>query len=238
MTRERPMQFDAKAAAQFVAPRGITTTTFMLGSTADVDHGQQDRNSWRRFALDPVLQVNYNKRPNMPSNLAMQSSTLPCAQGANRPGGHPHPELDGVASDPDGGNVTESFGLDQGTVGNYVPNTHHADGQTSVGERGAAEVHDDWITQDGTYTWVAADWDGDLWSDQTSGCEFTVDSLAPPAPTVKMTGNRRPRRAKRRPSTSRRLSHRACTTSTTSSTPPTGPSRTPRPRRGRRLTSC
>ncbi|MFI9381436.1 LamG domain-containing protein [Kutzneria sp. NPDC052558] len=184
------MQFDAKAAADYAVSHGVTSTTFMLASTADVDLGQQDANSWRRFTLDQTFQVTYNKPPNMPTNLAIQSR-LPCVQGADRPWiATRTPELDGVATDPDGGNVIESFGLDQGTVGNYVPNTHHSDSQT-VGSGSVArlKVHDDWITQDGTYTWVSADWDGDLWSNQTSGCEFTVDSLPPPAPTVKMTGN-------------------------------------------------
>jgi hypothetical protein len=183
------MQFDAAGAAQYVADRDAPTVTLMLGSTTDVYNGQRLLSSWRRFALDPVLQVNYNKWPSIPGNLKTQF-TLPCVQGAGRPWvATRNPEIQGYAFDPDGGNVTESFQVDAGTVGNIVPNTRHSAGVT-VGSGSTAQLTlpDGWIPSDGNYTWVTSDFDGELWSHDSQACEFTVDSVAPPSPKVFMTG--------------------------------------------------
>ncbi len=192
------MQFEAKLAADYVVSHGVTSTTFMLGSTADVDHGQQDLNSWRRFELNPVFQVTYNKPPNTPTNLAMEQGTVPCVQGANRPWiANQKPSLQGVLSDPDGGNVQGYFGLDQGTADNVVPNTHWTNypNPVVVGSGGTAQVSvPSGVLAPGNYSWLMSAADGDasaggLSSGETARCEFTEDPLPPPAPTVTMTGS-------------------------------------------------
>lgn len=40
--------------------------------------------AWRRFALDPVLQVTYNSVPNVPGELGMEGGQLPCTTGEDR----------------------------------------------------------------------------------------------------------------------------------------------------------
>lgn len=192
------MQFDAKDAANYAVSHGVTTSTFMLASTADVDHGQQDLNSWRRFALNPILQVKYNKPPNTPTNLAMEDGAVPCVQGEGRPWiANPTPELQGVLTDPDGGNVLGYFGLDQGTTGNVVPNTHWTNYPNAafVGSGGTAQVTvpSGVLAKAGNYSWLMSAADGDpsaggLSSGETARCEFTEDAIAPPSPTVTMTG--------------------------------------------------
>lgn len=189
-----PMPFDAKAAANYAVSHGVTTSTFMLGSTADVDHGQQDAASWRRFALNPILQVSYDKPPNTPTNLAMEGGVVPCVQGAGRPWiANPTPELQGVLTDPDGGNVQGFFGLDQGTAGNVVPNTHWTNFPNAavVGSGGTAQVTvpGGVLAKSGNYSWLMSASDGELPSGETTRCEFTEDAIAPPRPTVTMTGS-------------------------------------------------
>jgi hypothetical protein len=186
-------QFDATRAATDAANNNWPNLTMVLAA----DNERNNVATWRLFALNPYLQVDYDSYPSTPTNLTMQNGTVGCVQGAGRPWVFTrNPQLAGLVSDPDGGSLDVAFGLDQGTVGNLVPGTHQTNNATTVvGTPGPNQstnagftVPDGWIPQDGTYTWLMATTDGQLWSPGSTSCEFTVDSTVPLAPTVTMTG--------------------------------------------------
>ncbi|WP_431920084.1 LamG-like jellyroll fold domain-containing protein [Amycolatopsis tucumanensis] len=185
-------QFDATAGAQTSANQRWPNVTFMLiGST------ENSVSAWRRFALNPYLQVNYNSYPNTPWNLTMQHGALKCVQGANRPWIQTKtPQLAGLVSDPDGGTLFAGFALGAGTAGHSTNVHDNAGSLVTVGTPGPnqaataqfAAVPAGWITGDGIYNWSMQVNDGQLWSPWVGSCEFYVDSTVPLAPTVSMTG--------------------------------------------------
>ncbi|TVT45086.1 LamG domain-containing protein [Amycolatopsis rhizosphaerae] len=184
-------QFEATTAVQQSSDQRWPNVTFMLiGSTENSTAG------WRRFALNPYLQVNYDSYPNAPWNLTMQNGRFGCVQGTNRPWlATKNPQLAGLVSDPDGGTLFAGFAVGAGTAGNST-NVHDNSGSlVTVGTPGQnqaataqfAAVPDGWITADGIYNWSMQVNDGELWSPWVGSCEFAVDSTAPLAPVVSMT---------------------------------------------------
>ncbi|GLY67241.1 LamG-like jellyroll fold domain-containing protein [Amycolatopsis taiwanensis] len=185
-------QFEATAAAQESADQHWPNVTFMLiGSTESSTAG------WRRFGLNPYLQVNYNSYPNAPWNLTMQHGTKPCVQGGNRPWvSTKTPQLAGLVSDPDGGTLYAGFAVGKGTAGNSTDVHDNTANLVTVGTPGQnqpataqlAAVPSGWITTDGIYNWSMVAMDGELWSPWVGSCEFYVDTAVPLAPSVTMTG--------------------------------------------------
>ncbi|GAA3435193.1 hypothetical protein GCM10018954_047990 [Kutzneria kofuensis] len=239
------MQFDAKDAANYAVSHGVTTSTFMLASTADVDHGQQDLNSWRRFALNPILQVKYNKPPNTPTNLAMEDGAVPCVQGEGRPW-IANPTLSSsVLTDPTAAMCWATSVWTRGPpamscrtrTGPNYPNA------AFVGSGGTAQVTVPSGVLAKAGKLLVADVGGGR--DPSAGASPPVkqrgvssrrDAIAPPSPTVTMTGT--PPSTQGETATfdvSVGLATPGCTTSITSSTRPTVPSRRYRPRRPHRL---
>jgi Concanavalin A-like lectin/glucanases superfamily len=184
------MPFPATSVVGTAASNGWTSLTFLLTGSH-----QGDTSSWRRFGLNPYLEVNFNSWPNTPSGLTMQHGALGCVKGPNRPWVATRtPQLAGAVSDPDGGGLLGSFGLDEGTADSPVPGTHHGDG-VWVGTPGPNQaataqffVPAGWVPHDGTYSWLMAAYDSEAWSGETARCEFTVDSTVPLAPTLTATG--------------------------------------------------
>jgi hypothetical protein len=181
-------QFGATRAAQDAANGRWGSVTFKL--TAD-DPGSGTA-SWRRFSLNPYLQVNYDSYPNNPTNLSAQHGLLPCTQGANRPWVFTRtPQIQGQVSDPDGGTLTAFFSLAPGTGAAGAHNgsvTVGTPGQNQSATAQLGAVPPDWITSDGTYNWSMYASDGQLRSGWAGNCEFTVDSAVPLAPALAMTG--------------------------------------------------
>ncbi|WP_223199062.1 hypothetical protein [Solihabitans fulvus] len=70
------VQFDAKQVAVDAAAKHWGLSAFMLRTFKE----QGRVNSWRRFGLNPYLQVSYNSYPNAPTNLTMQNGALGCVQ--------------------------------------------------------------------------------------------------------------------------------------------------------------
>jgi hypothetical protein len=181
-------QFGATRAAQDAANGRWGSVTFKL--TAD-DPGSGTA-SWRRFSLNPYLQVNYDSTPNNPTSLSLQHGLLPCVQGAKRPWVFTRsPQIQGQVSDPDGGTLTAFFALAPGTGAAGAHNgsvTVGTPGQNQSATAQLGAVPPDWITADGTYNWSMYASDGQLRSGWVGDCEFTVDSAVPRAPALAMTG--------------------------------------------------
>jgi hypothetical protein len=152
--------------------------------------------AWRRFGLDPSLQINYNSRPNLPVSLSMQNGLLPCVSGPNRPWVYTKtPQLAGRVSDPDGGTLFAKFAVAYGALGHNVYIHDNGANLVTVGTPGQnqqataqmAALPGGWINEDGIYNWSAQVTDGELWSNWNGNCEFTVDSKPPLAPSASLT---------------------------------------------------
>ncbi|MGW5723224.1 LamG domain-containing protein [Amycolatopsis sp. NPDC003865] len=181
--------FGATNAAVYAAANGWGTTTFVL-------KGEQEGNttSWRRFGLNPYLEVNFDSYPNNPTGHSMQNGAVPCVKGANRPWiATATPQLQAQVSDPDGGSLSVLVATSQGPYGQDVANTYHDNGagRFSVASGGTAQftVPSGWIGSDGIAKWAMRVSDGELDSPRWDwDCEFVVDSKAPLAPTLTRSG--------------------------------------------------
>lgn len=187
-------QFNALTPARDAAANYWQSAWFALAAS----DGAAGTAAWRRFALNPYFQVNYDSYPNPPANLSMQNGLLPCTSGANRPWVFTKtPQLAGRVSDPDGGTLQAKFAVAFGALGHNVYTHDNGANMVTVGTPGPnqqataqlAAVPGGWINDDGIYNWSMQVTDGQLWSNFVGNCEFTVDSKVPHAPTVALTGS-------------------------------------------------
>ncbi|WP_146173995.1 LamG domain-containing protein [Saccharothrix carnea] len=187
-----PMQFGATDAVRAAAAGGWGLTTFLLKGESE-----SNTSSWRRFGLNPYLEVRYNSTPNNPTDHAMQNGTVPCVKGANRPYVFTRtPQLQARVSDPDGGTLHVLVATSGGPYGADVPGSYHDNAatlsQSTIGTPGPnqaalVQVHvpEGWITSDGIYKWAMRVSDGALSSPRWDwDCEFYVNTTVPLAPSV------------------------------------------------------
>ncbi|WP_170211762.1 LamG-like jellyroll fold domain-containing protein [Saccharothrix australiensis] len=180
--------FDATKAVRDAAAGGWTWTNFMLKA----EHEGQLDTSWRKFDLNPYLEVRYNSYPNPPSDLGMEGwgpnpwDALPCRLGPDRAVvGTRTPTLRARLSDPDQDAVLKAgFRVFVGPHDNYTWNekeVHVPDIQS--GNFAQTTVPTDWITSDGVHSWHlwSNDHEFESWSPY---CEFEVDTVKPNTPAV------------------------------------------------------
>ncbi|OKI36361.1 hypothetical protein A6A25_21665 [Saccharothrix sp. CB00851] len=190
-----PMQFGATNAVRAAAAGGWGLTTFLLKGESE-----STTTSWRRFGLNPYLEVRYNSTPNNPTDHAMQNGTVPCVKGENRPYVFTRtPQLQARVSDPDGGVLHVLVATSGGPYGADVPGTYRDNGatlaQSTIGTPGPnqaalaqVQVPEGWITSDGIYKWAMRVSDGALSSPRWDwDCEFYVNTTVPLAPSVRAT---------------------------------------------------
>ncbi|WP_165960245.1 LamG-like jellyroll fold domain-containing protein [Actinocrispum wychmicini] len=186
--------FDAGRAVVDAANNGWGTTTFELKAA---DEGNVS--GWRRFALNPYLEVAYDSVPNNPWGHAMQNGAVPCVKGDDRPWLDTRtPQVQALVSDPDGGSLSVEVATSGGPYGNDVPNSYRDNNgnRFEVGTPGPNQaalaqywVPGDWITGDGIYKWAIRVGDGEVDSPRWDwDCEFYVDTVVPLPPKVALTG--------------------------------------------------
>ncbi|MFC0429723.1 LamG domain-containing protein [Kutzneria buriramensis] len=186
--------FEASDIVRRAAAEGWQAGTFMIKSTVE-----NSVSGWRKFGLNPYLEVAYDSPPNNPTNHAMANGALPCVKGDNRPWvDTQQPEVQATVSDPDGGSLSVQVATSGGTYGHDTPNSYHdnAANRFWVGTPGPNQgataqytIPDGWIGGDGIYKWAMKVGDGELDSPRWDwDCEFTVDTAVPKAPTVALTG--------------------------------------------------
>ncbi|MFD4641946.1 LamG domain-containing protein [Lentzea sp. NPDC058436] len=183
--------FNALAAVERAAsePWGATTFMFKAKQENSLDA------SWRRFDLNPYLEVKYNSYPKSPTDLGLEgwgpnrTDALPCRIGDTRPyiGKTRTPRLRARLLDPDGGMMDAGFRLTVGPAGNSTWNGQDIyAGNVPSGSFAEVTVPNGWITQDGVHGFHL--WSGDYelnsWSPE---CEFMVDTVAPNTPAVSST---------------------------------------------------
>ncbi|GAA2790574.1 LamG domain-containing protein [Crossiella cryophila] len=178
----------AKVDAGDVVRQGVAEgwRNVTFGFRAD-NEGNKDH--WRRFDLNPRLEIGYNTPPNPPTELSMEVGQIPCVRGPNRPMVFTKtPRLRARLSDPDSGALLDAgFRVLKGT-----PEQHTWDGnETRVdkipsGEFAEVKVPEGVITDGQVYTWHlwAGDYEASAWSEM---CEFTVDFQDPGIPAVSST---------------------------------------------------
>ncbi|MBP2337384.1 hypothetical protein JOF41_003562 [Saccharothrix coeruleofusca] len=181
--------FNVMSAIEEASAKGWGITTFVLAASNEEDLNR----SWRRFDLNPYLEVVYNSYPNPPSDMSMEAfspdgaHTLPCRVGANRAFVFTRtPKLSARLSDPDQGFLDAAFKLYSGTEGALGDENQFAQ-FTAIdipsNSIGSAFVPGGYIKTDGIYTWRV--WAGDrqfhTWSPY---CEFEVDTVRPNIPAV------------------------------------------------------
>lgn len=183
--------FDATYAATVAANNNIDHTTFMLKAKDETSLNT----SWRRFDLNPYLEVKYNSRPNPPVDHGIEgwgpnrSDALPCVIGNNRPVVFTRtPRLRALVSDPDGGLLRDAgFAVRRGPAGNSTWITEPVALDVPSGEYAEVTVPAGKLTEDGLYNWSVFAGDQELRSPWTGDCEFTIDSVAPNMPSVSST---------------------------------------------------
>ncbi|GLY52641.1 LamG-like jellyroll fold domain-containing protein [Lentzea sp. NBRC 102530] len=173
-----------RAAAE---PWGATTFMFKAKYEDSLDA------SWRRFDLNPYLEVKYNSYPNPPSDLGLQgwgpngADAFPCRVGDSRPWigrSSTRVRLRARLTDPDGGMMDAGFRLTVGPNNNYTWNGQdiHTFNVPS-GSFAEVEVPDGWIANDGVHGFHL--WSGDYeLSSWSPSCEFMIDTISPNTPAV------------------------------------------------------
>ena len=153
---------------------------------------ESDTSAWWRFYGQtngtnvPTLAVSYNSYPTVGVRSTVPST--PCATGSGRPfENNVRPRLNGIFSDADGGTVKGSFevwpqggssAFNSGTSLTWTP-PGTVNGWTMTSS----------LTNNSSYQWRVRGWDGTDYSTAwSSWCEFTVDNVAPGAPTISSTG--------------------------------------------------
>ncbi|MEV4313780.1 LamG domain-containing protein [Actinocrispum sp. NPDC049592] len=187
-------QFDAGRGVAYAASHGWGNLTFML-----IGSSESNNTSWRRFGLNPYLEVWYDSTPNDPVGHAMQNGTVPCVKGEDRPWiATRTPTVQARVSDPDGGSLNIHIATSGGPYGADVAGTWHEniDAMPGVGTPGPGQealariqLPSGWITGDGIWKWAMRVNDGELWSPRWDwDCEFYVDTAVPLAPKLTPSG--------------------------------------------------
>ncbi|MBW4719979.1 LamG-like jellyroll fold domain-containing protein [Saccharothrix obliqua] len=179
--------FDVTTAVRAGAADGWSWLNFMLQA---MDENDMD-DSWRRFDLNPYLEVRYNSYPNQPTDMGIEGwgpnghDALPCRVGPQRTLVTTRtPRLRARLSDPDGHLLDAGFRIMVGPKDNYTWNGQEVHvGDIGSGNFAEAKVPAGWIANDGVHTWHL--WSGDYqlskWSEN---CEFEVDTVKPNTPAV------------------------------------------------------
>lgn len=170
-------EYDATSSLKRFARDNLTTITLGLRA-AD----ESNMNGWKRFRHDATLSVTYNRNPDKPSGMKIDTPAASCATGSSRPTiNSSTPTLSALLKDPDGSNVSAKFEVVKtgGTTPTWDSGTLAA---IASGQRKAVKVGT--ALPDGTYSWRVSASDGSLSSGWGAWCEFTVDITKPKAPLI------------------------------------------------------
>ena len=166
----KAVSFNVTAGLQAIANGSSTNWTlglFNSTETNDVD--------LVRFADNPTFTITYNHPPATPASTAMTPSNTVGSTAYSSSG---TPKLSSSATDADGDTVQLDYQVLSGS-------TVEASGATAFVNSGTAAT---WAPTtalaNGAYTWQVRAYDGQAYSAWSAASAFTVDTTAPPAPTV------------------------------------------------------
>jgi len=175
--------FDALAAVQRAADAGDGAINFALRATASQE---SDWLSWKKFASNPTLHIDYHSVPGRPAWRSLSGCTYVCTTSHYTADGTP--TVTALALDSDGGTLTYHFEICYGDANGTgsCPSSGTVSGQ-AVNTGDNYQSH--WASytsgplSDNNYGYrayacstVCGPWSDWFW--------FTLDRTAPPAPTI------------------------------------------------------
>ncbi|MGW5071503.1 FG-GAP repeat domain-containing protein, partial [Streptomyces cyaneofuscatus] len=189
----RPVDFDAKVAAERAAAGNWANITVGLRSTSETD-----TYTWKRFNNNPKIIISYNRKPNTPSSMQTSPSTstnTACNVAPYVTLGNTDVTLRAKISDPDGGTVKARFHLwptgkhpNDAADGVLVINR---DVQVTSGSMASTVVSKNDLKRyegfgsGGRFSWKVSALDAHTSSGYTptgGGCAFGFDSSRPSSP--------------------------------------------------------
>ncbi|MFD8465461.1 FG-GAP repeat domain-containing protein [Streptomyces cyaneofuscatus] len=189
----RPVDFDAKVAAERAAAGNWANITVGLRSTSETD-----TYTWKRFNNNPKIIISYNRKPNTPSSMQTSPSTstsTACNVAPYVTLGNTDVTLRAKISDPDGGTVKARFHLwptgkhpNDAAGGVLVINR---DVQVTSGSMASTVVSKNDLKRyegfgsGGRFSWKVSALDAHTSSGYTpagGGCAFGFDSSRPSSP--------------------------------------------------------
>lgn len=166
-----------------------TLTTGIRASQADEEDGNQS--TWKKFsssegAKDPYVSINYNSKPNAPTNLTIGGKS--CVAGGAQVfiSRTPYyPTVQAKVSDPDGTERTLTGQFYLAEKGKAYPTTPTMSDTATNGTYATKAIPAGFgLKENATYVLRAATADGLDTSGWSAVCEFTVDSAGPAKPPV------------------------------------------------------
>ncbi|MDF0513908.1 hypothetical protein PX701_09785 [Agromyces sp. H3Y2-19a] len=171
--------WDATEALRRYAERDSPNVTMGLKPRDD-----STMTSWKRFGFDAEISVEYNRPPDKPTGMKVDSPAAVCATGAaDRPFINDNtPTLSAVMSDPDPGDTIQPVFAVVETGTSNVP--WQSATLTGVTDNQRKAVTVGTALADDTYSWHVTATDGKLWSGWGAWCEFTLDTVRPGKPKI------------------------------------------------------
>lgn len=180
--------FNALGIVNWSVGNGVPTTTVMLKA-----ENESDERGWKKFSAG-LLTVHYNSIPNKPSLPTVEGK--PCSGQPNEWYLNPYidndpdkgprgPQLGGVITDVDGGNVLARF--------EWYTREHAFIGRAdtvakAAGSTFTADVHAAAATDGARLAYRVAGWDGTDWGPWSDYCDVTIDRSAPTKEPIVASG--------------------------------------------------
>jgi hypothetical protein len=175
--------FSGSLKTKLQASAKANQTRFAVGLRAS---SESDQYEWTRFIGNKTfLTVTYNRKPNVPTNMAVTDCYLNCT--SNPVVARKDPELSAFATDPDANTVLTVYFEVQTSAGVAVvtgTKTGYASGPAKPAQPAKWRITPK--LGDGNYRWRARSKDEqNIYSDYSGWFGFSTDSTAPAVPTVK-----------------------------------------------------
>lgn len=185
---DRVAEFDATAAAVKASEQRWDMTSFMFKAKNEEDLDK----SWRRFELNPYLQVRFNSKPEAPFDWGLQGwgpdwdDALPCVRHTDaRPAVATRtPRLRARLWDHDDEPMRADFVVYKGPVGDGVKVASPSVTMVPSWDFAEVTVPKDAIADDGLYHFDVGATDDKDFSPWSGDCEFWVDTIDPRMPAV------------------------------------------------------
>ncbi|MEH0423278.1 FG-GAP-like repeat-containing protein [Streptomyces sp. B21-083] len=173
---------------------GLVASNSSAAPTSNATSLETDAYSWKKFKAEeagaPGISVNYNRRPNTPTSVAMQPGSCDTSGKPYIRLGKTTPYISAKATDPDGVLTRLEFEIGRdGTddADNYNNTKRSAFSTISNGETGSTSLTN--LVNGVTYQWRVRAWDeqsSSSWgpSGGTKWCRFTYDTTLPSSPEV------------------------------------------------------
>ena len=173
--------FDATAGVSTAVNAGHSNITLGL-KAAD----ESDTDSWKKFEAKTTLTITYDHYPSVPASLSVGGCSFVCSSPAYTRDSTP--ALTAKSSDADGGNLSYTFEIIQGQSASVAAPYYRTGAVSNVPENTIATYSPSALPA-GAYEYRVYVTDGTASASADSALfRFTVDTTAPAAPKVTLSG--------------------------------------------------